>query len=92
MSHEKNKVNASSKWSILVVAFSISIVHCFNNNPENFRDVKKYISKMIFKNYYKRIGFLMNNCLMIPGYEDINDGKTTFKCDDGRIYMEKLPT
>lgn len=52
---------------------------------------KENLNRMVYPSYYKRVDFLKNNCEEISGYEDLNYGKTTFKCPNGKEYMEKLP-
>lgn len=39
--------------------------------------------------HQKRIEFLENNCFKIDiGYEILNDGKSTYKCPNGKEYIE----
>ncbi len=75
---------------IVLIFVAIGFIQAVMDNPK-WKRLSNDINRVLYPGYYKRVDFLIAHCQLITGYEDLNDGKTTFKCPDGKEYIEKLP-
>ncbi len=75
---------------ILLVLFSVGVGGTKLNNF-SMEKIEYKMSEQFNTDYYKRVTYLTNYCELIPGLEVINNDKSSFKCLDGKIYLEHIP-